>query len=239
MLNQERLWRTYHQLSISNNFQQVWESFLSAEQLPIEPLLYQHITDQVLELLLKSKLPRTDQSAQNDPEDNLTFEEQNAIRYIGGYIIRSLHQKTKHSGVKHVLYELKDEDNTDGPAQEWVNAIDRGGLTKITTEAYRFFNAIEMCVRRHLTIGGTDKMDETFKTKLIDIVFNNDDVLFYWCLASQMEGDEAADTCLAMIVKMWITIRGFSFAKNIIEMYKQETKKETEKAKSLRSTLST
>lgn len=27
-----------------------------------------------------------------------------------------------------MLYELKDEDNTDGPAQEWVNPIDRGGL---------------------------------------------------------------------------------------------------------------
>ena len=77
--------------------------------------MYQHITDQVLELLLKSKLPKTDQSAQNDPVD-LTFEEQNAVRYIGGYIIRSLHQKTKDSSVKHVLYELKDGDNTDGLA---------------------------------------------------------------------------------------------------------------------------
>ena len=110
MLNQERVWKTHHQLLISNTVQQVWKSFLSAERLPIEPLLYQHITDQVLELL-KSKLPRTGQSAQNNPEDNLTFEEQNAIRYIDGYIIRSLHQKIKDSSVKHVLYELKNEDN--------------------------------------------------------------------------------------------------------------------------------
>ena len=81
-------------------------------------------------------------------------------------------------------------------------------------------------------------MDESFKTKLTDLVLN-DDVFFYWCLAGQIEGDETADTSLAMIIKMWITIRGFSFAKNIMEMYKQETKKGTEKAKSLRSTLST
>lgn len=47
--------------------------------------------------------------------------------------------------MKQVLRELKDEENTDGPAQEWVNAIDRGGFTKITTEAYRFFMPLK-CV---------------------------------------------------------------------------------------------
>ena len=82
-------------------------------------------------------------------------------------------------------------------------------------------------------------MDKTFKTKLIDLVLNDDDVLFHRCLVGQVEGDKAADTCLKMIFKMWITIRGFSCTKNIIEMYKQETKKETEIAKSLCSTLST
>lgn len=56
-------------------------------------------------------------------------------------------------------------------------------------------------------------------------------------VAGEIEGDEAADTSLAMIVEMWITIRGFSFARSIVEIYKQETKKGTKKAKSLRSTL--
>lgn len=92
---------------------------LSAEQLSNEPLLYQYITNQVLEHLLKSKLSSTDQSIQlEDSENNLTFEEQNSVRYIEGYFICSLHQKTKDNGVKHVLYELKDEDSADGPAQE-------------------------------------------------------------------------------------------------------------------------
>lgn len=240
LLNEERLWSTYHQLSISSSFQQVWERFLPAEQLPNEPLLYQYITDQVLELLLKSKLAITDESTPLEHSENhLTFEEQNAVRYIGGYVIRSLHQKTKDNGVKHVLCELKDEGSMDGPAQEWVNAIDRGGLTKITSEAYHLFNSIELCVRRQLTISRADKMDETFKAKLMEFVMKDDDVLFYWCLAGQIEGDEAADKSLVMIVNMWITIRGFSFARSIMEIYKQETKKGTEKAKSLRSSLFT
>lgn len=89
MLNEERLWSTYYQLSISSSFQQVWERFLSAEQLPNEPLLYQYITDKALELLLKSKLPSTDLTTPEDSEDDLTFEEQNAVRYIGGYSLPS------------------------------------------------------------------------------------------------------------------------------------------------------
>ena len=64
----------------------------------------------------------------------------------------------------------------------------------------RLFNSIEMCVRRHLTILHADKMDETFKTKLMELVIKDDDVLFYWCLAGQIEGDEAADKSLAMMV---------------------------------------
>ena len=124
--------------------QQVWERFISAEQLPNEPLLYQHITDKALELLLKTKLPSADLTTPEDSKDDLTFEEQNAVQYIG-YVIHSLHQKTKDSGMKHVLHELKDEENTNGPAQEWVNTIDRDGLTKITTEAYRFFMLLK-CV---------------------------------------------------------------------------------------------
>ena len=32
--------------------------------------------------------------------------------------------------------------------------------------------------------------------------------------------DERADTILEMCIKKWVTIREFSFAKNILEMYK-------------------
>ena len=54
--------------------------------------------------------------------------------------------------------------------QEWVNTIDRGGLTKFTTEVY--FNAIEMCVRRNLTVSGTENFQ-------IDLMLNDNNVLFY------------------------------------------------------------
>ena len=65
-------------------------------------------------------------------------------------------------------------------------------------------------------------------------------LMFYfiaWCLAGQNEDDEASHKCLEKIVEKWITIRGFSFAGNLMEIYKQEQKKGTGKSKSLQSQL--
>ena len=62
----------------------------------------------------------------------------------------------------------------------------------------------------------------------------DDDVQFYWCLLSGNMDQESADKLLEMLINKWITIRGFSFAKSIMEMYKNETKKGTQKAKALR-----
>ena len=166
LLNEEKLWSTYYQLRISNSFEQTWEMFLDNHKLPKEPMLYQHITDQTFEILIKKKVP-IPSTSEPEPEEQqkLTFEEENALRYVGGYVIRQLLQKTKNSGVQHVLNDLKDQGITtsEGPAQEWVNAIDRGGLTKITTEAFRLFYAIEMCVRRHLSTDNPAIMEGNIK----------------------------------------------------------------------------
>ena len=59
LINEERLWSTYHQLCISGTFEANWEHFLTGEKLCKEPLFYnyQYITDQTFEALIKSKLP--------------------------------------------------------------------------------------------------------------------------------------------------------------------------------------
>ena len=78
-------------------------------------------------------------------------------------------------------------------------------------------------------------MDDSFKSYLTNMVIHDDDVLFHWCLAG-FDDDENA-RCLEHIAKKWITIRGFSFASSMMEMYKQENKKGTGKSKSLRTKL--
>jgi len=70
----------------------------------------------------------------------LTFEEENAACYVGEYVIHSLKQNKRNKDIHHILEDFTDNDSSskDGPAQEWVNAVDRGGLARITMEAYQF-----------------------------------------------------------------------------------------------------
>jgi len=113
--------------------------------------------------------------------------------------------------------------------------VDRGGLTCITTEVYQFFIAIETCTRRYLKVSKATKMSEGFQKFLTDCILHDENVLFYWCLAGQDESDQVCQKCMVQFVEKWITIRGFSFVNNMMEMYKQSEKKGTVKSKSLHS----
>ena len=83
-------------------------------------------------------------------------------------------------------------------------------------------------------------MNSTFMNKVTKAVLSDDDVLFSWCLAAGIDfNEDITDKCLALMTKKWLTIQGNSFADNMLEMYKQYSKKETDKSKSLRSKLFT
>ena len=242
LLNAEKLWGIYHETTSSKFFREQWELFLDYAQQLKEPLFYQHITDVVFECLVKEAVVVPEAGPGNDEhEEMLTFEEENAVRYVGGYVIHSLKNQKEKEFIE-ILINLSDDNpdsNTEGPAQEWTNAVDRGGLTHITTDAYQFFYSVETCIRRYLKFSKATEMNDEFRKYLTNCILNDGNVLFYWCLAGQDEDDEVCNRCLMKLVEKWITIRGFSFVNNMMEIYKQEQKKCTVKSKSLRSKLFT
>ena len=94
--------------------------------------------------------------------------------------------------------------------------MDRGGLVRITEEAYQLFYAIETSVRRYLKVSNVTEMNDGFRKHITDCTVNDDNVLFYWSLAGQDECDKSCQCCLLKLVEKWVTIRGFSFAKNLL-----------------------
>ena len=94
------------------------------------------------------------------------FKEGNAFRYVGGFVIHSLQKSKTNKSISGIpqFIESNATQMTDGPAQEWTNAVDRGGLTRITTEAYQIFYAVEACVRRYLKVS---KATENFRKHLV------------------------------------------------------------------------
>ena len=89
--------------------------------------------------------------------------------------------KNKKEEFSDILKDFSDDNpdsNTEGPALEWTNAIDRGGLTHITTDAYQFFYAVKTCIRSYLRVSKATEMDDQFWKYLTDCILHDGNVLF-------------------------------------------------------------
>ena len=85
LFNQDKLWSTFHQTTLSSSFEDKWAAFLIAVGLEKDPLFYQHITDEIFNLLIKQSIKIPYKESQLEEYDEmLTFEEENAVRWLGG-----------------------------------------------------------------------------------------------------------------------------------------------------------
>ena len=90
-LDKENLWIKFHELTVSTAFAKKWEDFgvtLGVRAMP--PLLYQHITDVLFETIIKECVNSATCQSGSRAIDAiaLTYEEDNAIYYIGGYVMQ-------------------------------------------------------------------------------------------------------------------------------------------------------
>ena len=148
-------------------------------------------------------------------------------RYMGGYVIRKLKEK---KGLDVDFLEDTDKEYLHSHSTDWINAIDRGGLVHITDSCFQLFLAIETVTRQGMKATAA-VMDYSFRQHLENMITSDSDVLFCWTMIT---GEESLnENILYELIKLWVTIRGFSFAKSIVERYRLATKKRTEKTKGL------
>ena len=65
-------------------------------------------------------------------------------------------------------------------------------------------------------------MVSSLEGKLVASLLANEDIQFYWCIVRWEIPEEIASEALKSIAELWTTIRGFSFAKLYMEIYKQQ-----------------
>ena len=225
----ERVWGRYHDIRTSEHFKSTWCSFIQASiGCSSNPILYQYITDQIFRgIIIQVTGASSIKSCHYDHQLDLTYEEKNALRYVGGYVCKKL-QKKFQSTIKYLITDESDESDV-GESSEWMTMIDRGGLVHIKEPTYKLFEAIEMAVRCKLK---TDhqKLDILM---LKSCILNNDDVLDCW-RSLGVDEDISEPSLLEQMSDLWIKIRGFSYASSFMELYKQHTKKSLQRAKPLR-----
>ena len=244
-VRREKMWGHFHQLKTSNTFQASWQKFLvEGVGVHASPILYQYLTDNIFRVMIREHFPLqvTEQVEGYSSQPKLSYEVQNALRYAAGYIPRALRKRLERSShplkeeLLTCLLDLTEDDDESGQneSEEWIDLIDRGGLRHVTNMAYSLLVAMELELRTHLA-NAVPKAD--FKEKVTAGIFTNEDVLFYWAmLAAEWEEDESK-ALLAMIIDLWVTIRGFSFASSWMEKYKLVKKQSLQKSKGIRKQL--
>ena len=234
-LDQVVLWSHFHHFRCSDGFKEKWKTFLSYSALTDSSIFYQTLTTRILDYIILDSFPIPTKTPFPDSSvNNLTYEEENAIRYVGGYIIKTL-KKQNCDTIDVALNDLVDEDGSGeaDESREWVGSVDRGGLIYISDPAFALCS-IEYALRRELNVQAAHTMDDNYRKKMKESIESDEDVQFNWTMVSVEMDDEVSEKFLDLIIDEWITIRGFSFASSVMEMYKMETKQGTQKAKRLR-----
>ena len=156
----ERMWESYHKLiRCSSSFKLLWSNFLvsAVAGCQAEPILYQYLTDRVMEMLIRIEFPVTD-CQDHKVAEGLDVEEKYALRYAAGYVVRALKKKVKQSGhpmkkeIELCLSEMVEEDASErvDESDKWTTAVDRGGLIHVSDLVYQVFADMELTLRMYL-----------------------------------------------------------------------------------------
>ena len=243
----DKLWKNFFLLRSSNGFIQHWTYFLNKILPSPTPALYQHLTAVMFKLLIQQHYKIVDQEV--DDSHDLTHHEGMALRYAAGYICRYLRKKLERG--RHVLKEELifclmsltkggEFNEADGTDEQWLNAIDRGGLWHVRENTYGLFCALEVAVQTQLKIISRIRVPSSKKSAVINEVMQSDNVLFYWIICQadfEVDNDDVCETLLKMITELYVTIRGFAYANIWMEKYKQAKRKTTQRSKGLRKDL--
>ena len=215
----------------------------------MDPVLTQTATLEYAVLLLHEKYGGSRQSNMMEGKEEsrkmISIEEENAIRYVAGFVVMKMKEKFKGResvGIHQFLLSTEEGTTKEEGANEesflaytcaWLRLINRGGLFTVRDDVYNFFFELELCtyplLKHRLEVGGSSQT----KDELVQAIKSDEDVLFAWSMVTLNLSKEDSCLLLTNVVQLWITIRGFSIASRLVEEYKEALKITTKGEKSL------
>ena len=241
----EKLWKAFHRESIMK-LPEMWKKFLQTVDLILDPLVYQTVNQKMFEEILKSRFgvqPRKSPQCQA----SLSQDEECIVRYAAGYIplvLLKKHEKSQSLASVSFVECLSsmavngEESSFLEYTRDWLVKINRGGLFEVNDLAYQLFKEIEINLQTKLKDHLVQPIPDKTKEDLLSTAISNENVQFYWSMIStDIQDEAAARDLLHEIAELWLTIRGFSVAREWMEMYKACTVKATKKSKPLRKSL--
>ena len=246
---QVKLWPQFHVFRI-REVPRIWRNCQQAVQ-NMDPVLSQTATLEYALLLLNEKYGgKRQQSMVEDKEERrktISIEEENAIRYVAGYVVMKMKEMFKSREVMAIhecLLSMEEGTTKEGVNEEsslaytcsWLQLINRGGLFTVHDDVYTFLE-LDLCayplLKQRLDVGGSSQT----KSELVQALKSDEDVLFAWSMVTLDLSNEDSCLLLASVVELWVTIRGLSMASRLVEEYKEALQMTTKGKKSLRKQL--
>ena len=250
----EKLWCGLHKLRLKGILPTLWKEIACKLDIDIsDPLLEQSLYQELFEMCVCEYF--TSNCASNtstqSTEELLTDDELNVMRYVCGYVIRTLVKRyEKKSGDVYTQYveclgefaveEGECENDVMSYTRKWFEIVNRGGLYPLNNKAFTLFVEIEKMVRICLPKQAfkLESDHNMFKRAVHDKILQNDEVQFHWALLSQViDSPDNAELLLMEIIKLWVTVRGYSMIASWMEVYKKQQKKNSQKSTGLRKSL--
>ena len=242
----EKVWREFHQMSVSQ-LPKLWKTFFTSMNLDNNQLFQQSVNMKVFQMLLKESFTSLSAGASGSSVVQLTGDEFNVMRYACGFVPHKLLKKYEAGRIKRSpqcieclgnMAVASENEDYQSYSRHWIDIVNRGGLFPLNDQAFAFFSAVETKVRALLPCTATSQASDSCEATVRQVV-EDDDVQWEWCLLSQdIDSYEEGAEVLNDIVKLWVTIRGFSLAASWLEKSKKKEKKTTKKSTGLRKQLS-
>lgn len=157
----------------------------------------------------------------NKKEDQPNFkplqeDEKDGLEYLTGYVLRKFYQRARKQKKEQETICLKhffgDDDN-----QVFIKAINRGGLTAAKNELVYVFHIAEETFREE-TKCFQKKIDVD---KIVEQTVSNPKVRsFFNSLFIEIIGEDIKVDLLQRMVKLFLTVRSFSLARDMVSKYK-------------------
>ena len=247
----DKLWVLFHNFSLQEGYKLCKECD-AALGLKAHDIFWQLLMEKEFLKQVMDTLKPTSPASVATCSRQLTYVEENAVRYTAGYIIRKLQnkfsrQKTQEEiecsrALKEMAGKLTAHPVTSKhQSREWTVLVDRGGLYHVNDMVYYLFVALELITDRELTDIFQSRgrgIEKVTKDKL-SWLCNNEEVQFIWSMISPstIEEESVRQDLLREVAFMWVTTRGHSKAKQIKEERKKSKAEGTKGRKSLRKEL--
>ena len=254
----EKLWVLFHRFSLEDGIE-ICKACDVALNLSAPETFWQLLLEkEFLKAITMSEQAQasssTAQTSDSTSARQLTFVEENAVRYTAGYIIRKLEKKYSHKNTQEnmeclrALREMagklstRPQDATScSQSSKWTRLTDRGGLYHVEDVVFELFVVLEHITDKELTsiFKTKGKGIEKVQKEKLSWICDDEDVQFLWCMVSPstIESDDVRQCLLREIAYLWITTRGYSKAHRIKEDHKKAKGKGLKGKHSLRKEL--